>query len=186
VTNGYFVRQDGKRVESTHLANHVADPALSLLDENWLSPGASIFRTKSVPPDVIDAGWVHQEWTRIAFELCARRMQIRFMDVPTVLYQDTPDSLSKKPDHKRAELELLELVRKDARLDIRVRKKAGRKYRNTLHMLAVKSWEEGEAARAWRYHLASLCPPGTLKYLLFSRRLLWFDGAGKKKTAKQV
>lgn len=186
VTNGYFVREGGKLVESSHLADHVANPALSLLDENWLSPGASIFRTRSIPPDVLDADCDHQEWTRMAFELCARGKQAHFMDVPTVLYHDTPGSLSKQPKHRRASLDLLEFVRKDARLAPGVRKKAERKYRNTLHMLAMQSWEEGEAARAWRYHLASLCPPGTLKYLLFSRRLLWPGGAGKKKAIKQA
>ena len=173
ITNGCFVRADGQMVESTHFREHLDNPTLSLLDENWLSPGASIFRTRSVSPGIVEACWEHQEWTRLAFELCAMGKRLHFMDVPTVRYHDTPGSLSKKPRQQYAQLELLKFVRSDLRLDKQVRKKAERKYRNVLHVLAMKSWQEGRFVSAWRYHIASMRPPHTLKYLLSSRKLLW-------------
>lgn len=173
ITNGYFVSQDGRLTESSHLADHLSNPALSLLDENWLSPGASFFRTQSLQAERFKSELDHQEWTQLAFELCAEERRIDFMDVPTVLYYDTAGSMSKQPEHRRTELELLQQIRRDPRMRAAVRTKASRKYFNMLHILAMEYWQRGQYGRAWRYHLASMRPPHTFKYLLSSRKLLW-------------
>ena len=175
INNGYFVKKDGSLAELIHIAEHISvnQPALSLMDDSWLQPGAFIFRTKSVPPDILSANWSHQEWTHLAFQLCSAHKRLHFMDVPTVFYYDTPGSLSKQMQQGEAALDLLQLIRHDVRMNAKIRRKANRKYRNTLHVLAMKAWEAGQVAKAWRYHLASLYPPGTLKYLLSSRKLLW-------------
>lgn len=176
VDNGYFVRAGGVLVESAHLADHVGWPAMGLLGECWLSPGAFIFRTASIPFDMMNAGWSHQEWTYLAFELCAAHKRLHFMDVPTVYYHDTPGSLSKQVRHYEVALDLLRQVRQDARLDPEVRREADRKYLHALHNLAARYWKLGQYGRAWRCHLGSLRPPQTFKYLLFSRKLLWPKG----------
>lgn len=173
INNGYFVKQGGVLIESTHIASHINQPALSLLDECWLSPGACIFRTKSTLPKIFDASWSYQEWTHLAFELCAEHKRLYFMDVPTVIYYDTPGSMSKQMKHQEAALDLLQLIRHDARMDAKVRRKANNKYLRTLHNLAMGYWEHGQYGRAWRRHFESMRPPHTLKYLLFSRKLLW-------------
>lgn len=175
ISNGYFVREGGVRSELIHIADHLrtGHPALSLLEDSWLQPGAFIVRTNCVSQDVMDTKWTHMEWTRLAFELCAGHKRLHFMDVPTVLYFDTPGSLSKQLKHLEAELDLLRSIRRDARLDAKVRQSAGRKYLRALHNLAMRYWERGQYGRAWRCHMQSLRPPNTLRYLLFSRRLLW-------------
>jgi len=175
ISNGYFVKQDGVRSELHHIADHVRrrNPALGLLLDGWLTPGAFICRTASIPPSMVNEGWSNMEWTRLAFELCAERKRLHFMDVPTMCYYDTPGSLSKAVRHHEAELELLAQVRGDARFDVETRHAASRKYLRTLHHLAMKYWEQGDHARAWRCHLGSLRPPYTFKYLLVSRKLLW-------------
>lgn len=173
ICNGYFVKAGGVCTESTNLATHVSDPATGLLKECWLSPGACVFRTASVPVDILSADWTNMEWTQLAFELCAARKRLHFMDVPTVRYYDTPGSTSKQIQHHEAEVRLLRLVQRDARLDPDVRLQANRKYLRVLHDLSMKYWRVGQFGRAWRCHLMSLQFPYTLKYLPFSRKLLW-------------
>lgn len=187
VNNGYFVSPDGAMRESTHIATHVDHPAMGLLNECWLSPGASIFRTASIPASMLDADWSHLEWTHLAFELCAERKQLHFMDIKTVRYNDTPGSMSKQVRHHETALDLLRLVRRDARLAAKIRRAADRKYLRTLHNLVPRYWERGEYGRAWHCHLQSLRPPDTFKYLLFSRKLLWpFGGRNKQIDARAL
>jgi len=182
INNGYFIKDDGVISESTHIASHVNQPALSLLDECWLSPGACIFRTASIPVSMLNSDWSHQEWTHLAFELCAQNKRLHFMDVATVHYYDTPGSMSKQIKQHEAALDLLGLVRHDGRMEAKVRRKADRKYLRTLHNLAATYWGHGRYMRAWRCHLGSLRPPHTFKYLLFTRKLLWPFGGRKDRS----
>lgn len=175
VCNGYFVRAGGERAELIHIADHlrIGNPALSLLEDSWLQPGAFVCRSRSIPPDMLAAEWSHMEWTHLAYAMCGAGQRLHFMDVPTALYYDTPGSMSKEMRQAEAALELMHAMRTDARMGREVRARADRKYHNILHMLAMKDWEQGNARRAWRHHLASLRPPHTLRYLLFTRKLLW-------------
>lgn len=175
ISNGYFVKNDGALLEFIHIADHVrvAHPALSLLDDGWLAPGTSLFRTESIQESMLNSHWNQMEWTHLAFEICAAGKRLHFMDVPTALYYDTPGSMSKNVAHQEAALDLMRSVRADFRMSREVRAKADRKYHNILHVLAAGCGAKGDLRRAWRYHLASMRPPYTLKYLLFSRKLLW-------------
>lgn len=173
INNGYYAKEGGVLTESTHIASHLTNPALSLLSEGWLSPGACIFRTGSIPLGMMNANWSQLEWTCIAFELCAEHKRLHFMDVPTVIYHELPGSMSKKLEQREAPLAWLKLIRKDDRVEPEVRRAANRKYLRTHHNLVMEYWELGQFGRAWRYHLVSLRPPLTLKYLLFSRKLFW-------------
>lgn len=173
INNGYFVKSDGTMSESTHLDTHVGDPVMGLLKECWLSPGACLFRTASVPNGMLSAEWDHLEWTHLAFELCAERKRLHFLDVATVRYSDTPGSLSKQMKHHEAALDLLRQVKRDSRLDRAVRRQAHRKYLRVLHDLAMTYWRRGRYVEAWYRHLGSLRPPQTFEYLLFTRKLLW-------------
>lgn len=175
ISNGHFVKDDGTLSELIHIADHlrVDSPALSLLEDSWLQPGAFIFRTEGIPPSMMDSGWSHMEWTHLAFELCAEHKRLHFMDVKTVRYYDTPGSMSKQTQHQEAALDLLQSVRRDARMGHEVQRKADEKYFRTLHNLALTYWEQGQHLRAWRCHLGSLRPPHTFRYLLFSRKLIW-------------
>lgn len=174
ISNGHFVKEDGALAEHIRIADHtrLGSPALSLLDDSWLQPGAFIFRTSSIAPSMLDSGWSHMEWTRLAFELCAERKRLHFMDVGTVHYHDTPGSASKQILHQDAALNLPRQVRQDIRLDPEVRRKAWQKYLRILHNLAMVYRNLGQYGRAWHYHFRSLRPPQTIKYMLYSRKLL--------------
>ena len=184
ITNRYIVKEGRQSLEIIHLVGHASQPVLSLLDECWLSPGASFFRTESITTDLINGNRGYQEWTTLAFLLCIEGKRLHFMDVPTAIYNDTPDSLSKDMEYHEAALDVLQLIRHESRVHTQVYKRAEQKYRNTLHVLAMSYWKQGRYGRAWRYHLASLRPPHTLKYLLFSRKLLWPFGKDKNKRIK--
>lgn len=172
VSNGYFVRDGEPLMKFTHMADHIAHPSLSLLGESWLQPGAFICRTKTVPYRLFASKWSNLEWTHLAFELCAEHKKIHFMDIPTVRYNDTPGSMSKDMRQNEAALDLLYEISHDARMDLEVRQSARRKYLRSLHDLAWEYWRHGNHQRAWRCHLASLQLPYTLKYLLFTRKLI--------------
>ncbi len=179
ISNGHFVKDGGALSELIHITDHlrVGSPALSLMEDSWLQPGAFIFRTETIPLSMMDSGWSHMEWTHLAFELCAEHKRLHFMDIKTVRYYDTTGSLSKRRQHQEAALDLLRLVSHDARLDYEARRQAHRKYLRTLHTLAMAYWDRGQYMRAWRCHLGSLRLPYTFKYLLFSRKLIWPFGA---------
>lgn len=179
ISNGYFVKENGASSALIQIADHerLGQPALSLLQESWLHPGAFIGRTATISTSMLDPQWSNMEWTHLAFELCAEGKRLHFMDVPMMRYYDTPGSTSKLVKHHEAELELLEQVKHDARLAPEVRRAANRKYLRVLHNLSMKYWKQGDHQRAWRCHLGSLHLPYTLKYLLFSRKLVWPFGA---------
>lgn len=174
ISNGYFVK-NGELSEFIHISDHIriGQPALSLLDDGWLAPGTSIFRTRSIPQDMLDPHWDHMEWTNLAFEICAAKKRLHFMNVATALYYDTPRSLSKRTAHQEAALALMRSIRSDHRMSREVRRKADKMYHGLLHLLAAEYRRKANLRQAWRYHLASMRPPYTFDYLLFSRKLLW-------------
>lgn len=172
ITNGYFSSGGQRRPMYLDLHAHADNPLRSLVGETWLCPGASLFRTESVSADALDVNRDHQEWTNIAFLLALTDLRIRFLDVPTVVYYDTEGSASKGLGHQEAALQLLEEMKADSRVDAETLAAMERKYRNTLHILANQYWRQGAHRKAWRYHLRSMRPPFTFKYLLFSRKLL--------------
>lgn len=175
ICNGYFVNPDGTSSESIRMVDHVSmgEPGFSLLEDCWLQAGTFVFRSKSIPLHFMDTDWTHMEWTHLAYQICAANKRLHFMDVPMALYYDTPGSMSKHAEQEEAALDLMRSIRSDVRMSRPVRAKADRKYHNIMHILAFRSWRQGRLKLAWRYHLASMRPPYTLKYLLFSRKLLW-------------
>ncbi len=166
--------RDGK-TEREHpgLLDYAEDPLLSLLRNNWLGPGAVFYRTARIGTDLLDVGHGHHEWTHIAFRLARQPdIRLRFIDRPTAIYHDTPESMSKLNLHHKEELELLAELKSEQGLTPRVRSRLNSKYANSLHMAAAKAASGGDWWQAWQFHLKSLRPPYTLKYLLYTRKLL--------------
>jgi len=173
ITNGYFAAPDGtvsplNQFTDQSISKH---PALMLVENGWLVPGAFVFRTSGVPYSMFNPSWSNMEWTRLAFELCGAKKRLHFMDIPTMRYHDTPGSLSKHVRHHEAELQLLGEVKQDARLEGEARRAAGYKYLRTLHNLSMAYRRQQQWRRAWACHLRSLQWPYTFKYLAFSRKL---------------
>ncbi len=188
ISNGYLVKEDGVLSELTQIAEHIriGRPALSLLDDGWLTPGAFVFRTQSIPQQMLDSTWNRMEWTYLAYKICAANKRLHFMNIPTMRYYDTPGSMSKGVAHQKAALDLMRTIRSDSRMAPDVRARANRKYHSLLHILAAEYRKKADLRRAWRYHLASMRPPYTLDYLLFSRKLLWPARSSTKKTVRSI
>lgn len=172
ITNGYD-STDGKLSPWVpDLLSHATHPARSLMAECWLSSGSGIFRTASISTRFLEINRDYHEWTYIAFLLMVEGKRVRFLDIPVVTYYHTKGSASKSFEYAEATVDLLEKMKSDSRVDGETRRLLERKYRNTLHCLALPYWRRGARLKAWRYHLRSMRPPFTLKYLLFSRKLL--------------
>lgn len=175
ITNAYLPKQDGSMAEFIDIRSHIAvgDPLASLIDDNWLDPGASFFRTATVDETLVAAPQDHHEWGYIALRLCDGGKNIQFTDIPTKIKSDTPGSMSKELEHTVTELDFIRTMLRQPRLAKESKRKLRSKYRNAQHRLAWRYWQAGRPAHAWRYHLLSLSPPYTLKHILFSRKLLW-------------
>lgn len=161
------------RREYSDLAAAKRAPVAMLLRENWLSAGASIFATDAVDAALIDVGRDNHEWTHMAFRLACRGYKLRFVDVPAAVYNDTEASLSKSQKHQEQELDMLEALAGEPSADDTARALVERKYRNLLHVMSARSLEKGDYRDAWIYHLKSMRPPHTFRYLLYSRKLLF-------------
>ncbi|ROO27845.1 hypothetical protein SAOR_07460 [Salinisphaera orenii MK-B5] len=174
VLNGERRSASGGKPWVEQWAAHTADPLRSLVEENWLSPGNTVFRAATVNSDVLDVDRDHHEWTYIAYRLMLEGYKVSFHDKSVTRYNDTEDSLSKRDTHDPGETRLLEDLRREARLPRDLRAALEAKYRNHLHVMAERNRFQGRFASAWRYHLRSLKPPFTLRYLPYTRKLLRF------------
>lgn len=172
VSNGYFMSRNRSPVKFTHMEYHEHDPARGLLRESWLQPGAFVCRTATVGRSLVGSDWNNMEWTRLAFELCAANKNIVFVDMPTVCYNDTPDSLSKQRAQGEASVRLWRCVGADMRFARDVRDGAKANHARALHSMAWQCWLDGDRRRAWSYHIASLRSRQAFKYLAFTRKLL--------------
>lgn len=186
VTNGYFAKRDGSLTEFTHMQWHVTSQLQGLLRESWLQPGAFICRTATVAPGLFKSMWGNMEWTMLAFELCATGKRLEFLDIPTVRYNDSPRSLSKNGAQGEASVRLWRVVANDARFTHDVRAGARRNLCRALHNVAWEYHCAGHYRIAWSYHLASLCSRQALKYILFSRKLIFPSRTGFNEDAVHV
>lgn len=174
ITNRY--RESGEKVELDikDLSSHERDPLRGLMTQNWLAPGSSLFRTDSISAELVDLDHQYHSWTHIAFRLLNEGKRLEFRDIPTVvLYADTPGSKSKQLIYHEDGLRVLEEMQSYPNLDSEIRSILDRKYCDVLHSMAVQYSRAGNMRRAWQCHVRSLRPPHTLKYLLFSRKLLF-------------
>lgn len=147
------------------------NPLCALARGNWLASCGGLFRTSSVGIEYFDGETAHLEWTYLAYQLALTRSMV-FVDEPTFVINDSPDSLSKSDAYARAAaqvlpkilmLDLPEPVHRD------VREKLG----HALHDIAGRESAGGNWWRAWKYHIASLFCPNGLQYLLYSRKLIF-------------
>lgn len=172
VTNGYYISGSGRQLFIPDLFAAQADPLVCLLHRAWMASCGALFNSACVGTDLFGpADLFHHEWTLIAFRISQSGMKIRFLDLPAYEIHDTPGSASKIVAHLEGELRALDLMRAYP-VPRRVRWLIDRKYRNVLHVLANTYRERGSRSAAWLFHLRSLRPPCTLRYLLFTRKLL--------------
>ena len=170
VTDGLSI--NGSEVENIFAPFQARSPDLveTMMRVGW-GAGAVTIRTARVDLAAFDTEIRHVEWTLTTLEL-ARHYKFGFLDELTYrYYETTPNSLSKTEEHNFGEPRVWRRLCKSY---------AGTRYQAITRRNFVTACREvsrefarrGRLRDAWRLHLESLRPPGSLKSLAFSPRLL--------------
>jgi len=170
VTSGYLRTARGDVVNVPKISRCAQDPLRAIIDRMWLTPGAGLYRTATIPATYFSGMPPHLEWTYLALRLALER-RIAFLDAPTFVYSaDTPDSLSKSSEHVLRQPGALQAVLR-MELPPDVRRALRRKYVAAMHGASVKDLEQGRRADAWKWHLRTLLHVYGWRYLTYTRHL---------------
>ena len=170
VTSGYLRSARGDVLNVPGISRCAQDPLRAIIDRMWLTPGAGLFRSATIPATYFSGMPPHLEWTYLAVRLALER-RMAFLDAPTFVYNaDTPDSLSKSREHVLRQPGALQAVLRMA-LPPDVRRALRRKYVAALHGASVKDLEQGRKADAWKWHLRTLFHVYGWRYLAYTRHL---------------
>jgi hypothetical protein len=172
VTTGYWNSGGTSCIDIPDIVREQSDPLRGIIERCWLHPSGALYRTSAVSQAYFEDLPPLCEWTFLAFRLALDRRSIRFVDCPTYVAYDTPGSLSKSSAFAEATIGVLERMRKYP-LPPAVRGPLERKYRAALHDMAERWRQEGKLTKAWRFHLKSIRPPQGLRYLAYTRKLVW-------------
>jgi glycosyltransferase involved in cell wall biosynthesis len=171
VTNGYARDAEAEYPVVSHMEHVRADPLRSLLSENWLASCSAMFRTATVSETYFDGRTRFFEWTLIAYRIASTRT-IRFVDAFTYRIHSSDASASKSAAYRAALPGVLGAI---AALDLPddVRAAVHAKISHAEHVLSAQYLEAGQWRSAMRHHLRSLIGRGGLRFLPYSRRLLF-------------
>ena len=171
VTNA-LIRRNGADTLNIPDMNAVArSPLRSLLQRNWLVPGAAMFRTATVPVELFAAIPRYLEWTYLGLVLSQTR-RLAFLSEPTVIhYSGHPFSVDQSRECLLERPMAFETLLK---LDLPVSiKRLLRIRRSAAHHAAAEALcASGNRRAAWMTHLRSLAGPGGWRYVLYTRYLL--------------
>jgi glycosyltransferase involved in cell wall biosynthesis len=170
ITSGYLRSAQGDILNVPRISRCAVDPLRALIDRIWLTPGAGLFRSATIPATYFEDMPPHLEWTYLAVRLALER-RVAFLDTPTFVYsEDTPHSLSKSREHVLRQPDALQTVLRMA-LPSDVRRALRRKYVAALHGASVKDLELGRKVDAWKWHLRTLLHLYGWRYLTYTRHL---------------
>jgi glycosyltransferase involved in cell wall biosynthesis len=171
VANG-FIRAGGseqRAIDGT--AAVAADPLGALRIGNWLSPGAALFRTASIPPELFDALPQYLEWTYLATRL-AQTYNLHFLDEPSfVHYVDTPLGVWNSADCTLglpAAIQTLLMLE----LPTDLRRVFSRRHTDACHRAAAAQFRDGRVGAALRWHWRCINSESGWRYIPFTRKLL--------------
>jgi glycosyltransferase involved in cell wall biosynthesis len=168
-TNGFWGPDKSPYIK--HTDGVEVDPLKALLKGNWLGSCGGLFRSATVCQEYFDGRTRHYEWTMLAFRLALTGHWVRFLDVPTYIMNDSPESLSRSDAYAKAEPAFLNsLLGFD--LEARYRRQIRKKYLQSLHSLAVRALTAGRIGEAWGYHARSLMGWKGFRYVVFTRHLV--------------
>ena len=147
------------------------NPAAALMTENWLPSCGALFKTNSIGTEYFDCDFEYLEWTYIALNLSLTR-EISFVQEPTFIVHDTPNSVSKNDAYIEAHPKILRRML-ELEMPPSIRKALQRKLSSTYHNLSEHYRRRGMMKCAWRCHLRSIMGVhGLLRHGLFTRKLL--------------
>ncbi|XHS77414.1 glycosyltransferase family A protein [Burkholderiaceae bacterium UC74_6] len=172
ISNGIVTLGD-EQWHSIEAAPSSLEGALHLLAySNWLpSAVAGLYRTALVGEHFFEHNDRHLEWTGLALRLCLAKAKLQFLMEPGFSIEDTAGSLSKSHAYHAG---LAGTLARLIKLDIPqpVRNVWLTKYTRLLHELSTYHLQQGRRWPAFTAHLRSLCHPGGLSYLAYTRHLV--------------
>ena len=168
VSNGYRFDGEVRSLSAQNIADARIDPFLALLDNNWLTSCGGLYRTEKINAEFFADATKYAEWTYLAFKLSLSH-RIEFVDNPCYVINDTEGSLSKSVNYHAALAGIMERVL-NLPLPPHARHAVREKYGSALHDLSSYHLEVNERKKALQCHLKSLCQPGGLRFLLFTRK----------------
>lgn len=170
VSNGYRFDGEVRSASAKNISNARQDPILALLENNWLTSCGGLYRTERIDSKFFADATKYAEWTYLAFKICLS-YRIAFVDNPSYVINDTEGSLSKSVNYNAALAGIMERIL-DLPLPPHARRAVRRKYGSALHDLSSHCLETQERKKALQLHLKSLCQPGGLRFILYSRKFL--------------
>lgn len=168
VSNGY--RFDGKvrGISASNIVEAEINPFLALLENNWLTSCGGLYRTHKIDTEFFADATEYAEWTFLAFKICLTH-KVAFVNNPSYIINDTEGSISKSVDYSMALTEVLERIL-ELPLPPYVRLEVRRKYGFALHDLSNYFLEEGQRKKALFPHFQSICQPGGVRFILYTRK----------------
>ena len=171
VTNAYHRCGDEETLLYDHLEQVPRQPLRSLFDANWLHNGNALFRTASIGQEFFVNYTAYAEWTWLAYRLALSGKTVRTLEQPTFRVHLTPGSLSQSQAYFASYPELYaKMLAKQPPPPIR--RLIERRIASSLHDCSEFERKHGRWLLALAYHLRSLCKPGGLQYLSYTRHLL--------------
>ena len=172
ITNGY--RRNGSGDELHVLPglsiNH--DPLRALLRKNWLLPGSWLCRTDLVGATLFEGMPRYLECTFLGIRFSTEYRMV-WLDQPTVVYRlGSPLAESASREYLLGRVDALRgMLTLDLPED--VRNELRTRIASAYHEAADHKLATGAVREAWRWHRASLRETGGLRYLPFTRHLLF-------------
>lgn len=170
VTDGWRVKGDRITKIFPPPEARADDLVETLMRAGWGACSLTL-RAGNIDLSVLDAEFSHMEWTLTTLKL-ARRYRFAFLDEPTYRYhEDTPNSLSKKPEHIVAAPDVWRRLSVDY-AGTRYYPIIRRRYGTECFNAAWQHAQQGRMREAWRFYGKSWRSPGRIARARFFARLL--------------
>lgn len=171
-SNGFRV-SGGRETLALNALNDVeSDPLAAVLKENWLASCGGLYRTERIPTVLFEDMPQYLEWTWLAFRIVSIGEAVRILPEPTFRIHDTPESESKSEAYMLSHVEVIDrMMRTTRRADILAM--LGRMQSTALNCASNHYRKNGLLREAWRAHLRSLRQPGGLRYVTYTRHLIF-------------
>lgn len=171
VSNGYNVAGERRTIRVQTPFGSEDNPLEALVRENWLASCGGLFRTRAVPQEIFDELLKFYEWTTVAFRV-SLGLKVVFVDMPGYVVNDSPSSLSKSEEFLLCDEKMIRQMLSHS-LPRPVKNQLRKKLSQSLHNSSSYFLEIGDLNGAWRYHLGSLFMPGGIKFILYTRKLIF-------------
>lgn len=172
-TNGYrCVDGENQPMMTIHRNGFITNPQRAILEENWLASCGGIYRTKDLPASLFEGVARYLEWTWLGYTLASSGRKVFLSTEPTFLINDTVYSESKSEAYFTKIAEILEQM-KAIPTDPKTHKLLLIKLAQAWHDTSEFHRKNGNKRASWFAHLRSLTYPTGLRYLAYTRRILF-------------